>query len=435
MISNAKLAERARKVLAGAHTNLPGAGFAPRFIVKGEGAHLWDADGKEYIDFALSAGPLIFGHSNPEFLQALKKQLDTLWSLNSTIYQQSAVEVAAAEKFVQHVPCAEKVHFNPTGTETVQLVLRLARAYTGRRYFIRFEGHYHGWFDNILGGVVNEEAIGKPFPKESPQALATAGRDPQALEQGFLLPWNDIETLEEVLNKYGEEVAMIIMEPILCNAGCCPPRSGYLEKVRQLCHKYGIVLCFDEVITGFRVALNSAQGLFGVTPDMATFGKAMAGGLPLAAFAGKKEIMDLMLAGKVVSGGTFGRYPLGLAGALASIKILEKDNGAFYKQIDDIQKPLMDGLKEISRKRGIPMFLQGTRGVFITRFVDMGKEVAYSVRDFAGVDMQKERRWAELMAEEGIILMFGGRFYIGSTHTKADVARALECADRVMARL
>jgi len=434
-MSNAELIGRAKRVLAGANTNLPGGGFAPRFMVKGEGAHLWDADGKEYIDYVLSAGPLIFGHSNPEFIETLKNQLDTIWALNSTIFQQSALEVEVAEKFVQLVPCAEKVHFNPTGSETVQLVIRLARAYTGRRYFIRFEGHYHGWFDNILGGVINEESAGRPFPVENKQNLATEGRDTAALEQSFLLPWNDIAILEEVLEKYGEEVAMIIMEPILCNAGCCPPRPGYLEKVRQLCTKYGIVLCFDEVITGFRVDLHSAQGLFGVTPDIGIFGKAMAGGLPLAAFAGKKEIMDFLLVKRVVSGGTFGRYPLGLAAALASMKILEKDDGAFYKKIDSIQKPLMDGLKEISKKRGIPMFIQGTRGAFITRFIDLGKEVAYTVRDFAAVDTQKERRWAELMAEEGVILMFGGRFYISSAHTEADVHRTFECADRVMGKL
>jgi len=434
-MSNAELIERAKSVLAGPHTNLPGAGFAPRFMVKGEGAHLWDADGKEYIDYVLSAGPLIFGHSNAEFIQALKNQLDTLWSLNSTVFQQSAVEVEVAEKFVQHVPCAEKVHFNPTATETVQLVIRLARAYTGRRYLIRFEGHYHGWFDNVLGGVVSEEPTGKPFPKESKAALVSSGRDMVALKQGFLLPWNDIETLEETLEKYGEEVAMIIMEPILCNAGCCPPRPGYLEKVRQLCSKYGIVLCFDEVITGFRVALNSAQGLFGVTPDIATFGKAVAGGIPLAAFAGHKEIMDLLLEKRVTSGGTFGRYPLGLAATLASMNILEKNDGAFYKHIDNIQKPLMDGLRYISKKQGIPLFIQGTRGAFITRFMNTDKEVAYSVRDFAAVDWQKERRWAELMAEEGVILMFGGRFYISLAHTEADVDRTLECAARAMQRL
>lgn len=434
-MSNAELLERAKRVLAGAHTNLPGAGFAPRFMVKGEGAHLWDADGKEYIDFVLSAGPLIFGHSEPLLIQALKDQLDTLWSLNSTVYQQSALEVELAEKFVRHVPCAEKFHSNPTASETVQMVIRLARAYTGRRRFIRFEGHYHGWFDNIMGGAVSGADTGRPFPRENRQALEAEGKYAADMEQSFLLPWNDADILEEVLNKYGEEVAMVIMEPILCNAGCCPPRPGYLERVRQLCSEFGVVLCFDEVITGFRVAINSAQGWLGVTPDVATFGKAVAGGLPLAAFAGKSDLMDLLLEKKVVSGGTFGRYPLGLAAALASIRILESDDGAFYRKIDHIQKQLTDGLKEISQRLGIPMFIQGTRGVFITRFMETDREVAYTVTDFAGVDTQKERRWAELMAEEGIILMFGGRFYISSAHTGADVDRTLDGAERVMRKL
>ncbi len=435
MVSNAEFLERAKGVLAGAHTNLAGGGFAPRFIVKGEGAHLWDADGKEYIDFCLSAGPLVFGHSNQEYIQGLKNQLDTLWSLNSTIYQQAALEVELAEKFVQHVPCAEKVHFNPTASEAVQLVIRLARAFTGRRYFIRFEQHYHGWFDNVLGGVFDEEVTGRPFPRDDSHAVMTEGRDAAAFKQSFMLPWNEVEILEKVLERYGEEVAMIIMEPIHCNRGCCPPRPGYLERVRELCTRYGIILCFDEVITGFRVALNSAQGLFGVTPDIAIFGKAIAAGLPLAAFAGGKDIMDLILEGRVVSGGTHGRYPLGLAATLASVKMLEKDNGAFYRKIDSIQKPLMDGLKEIGKRHGIPLFIQGTRGVFITRFIDIGKEVVYDIRDFALVDMQKERRWAELMAQEGVILMFGGRFYISSAHTGADVSRTLECADSAMSRL
>lgn len=434
-MSNAELLERAKRVLAGAHTNLPGAGFAPRFMVKGEEAHLWDADGKEYIDFVLSAGPLIFGHSEPLLVQVLKDQLDTLWSLNSTVYQQSALEVELAEKFVRHVPCAEKFHSNPTASETVQMVIRLARAYTGRRRFIRFEGHYHGWFDNIMGGTVSGADTGRPFPRENRKALEAEGKYAADMEQSFLLPWNDADILEEVLKKYGEEVAMVIMEPILCNAGCCPPRPGYLERVRQLCSEYGVVLCFDEVITGFRVAINSAQGWLGVTPDVATFGKALAGGLPLAAFAGKSDLMDLLLEKKVVSGGTFGRYPLGLAAALASIRILESDDGAFYRKIDHIQKQLTDGLKEISRRLGIPMFIQGTRGVFITRFMETDREVAYTVTDFAGVDTQKERRWAELMAEEGIILMFGGRFYISSAHTGADVDRTLEGAERVMRKL
>ncbi len=435
MASNMELSQRALKVLVGAHTNFVKSGFAKRFIIRGEDAHLWDADGKKYIDFALSAGPAVFGHSNPEYIQALKNQLDTLYTLMSNSYQQGVLEVKLAEKFVQHIPCAEKIYMATTGSEAVQLALRLARAYTGRRYFIRFEEHYHGWLDNVLGGAFNDSARGKPFPLESEKARRTEGRDQEAFKQSFLLPWNDIEVLEGVLERYGQEVAMVIMEPILINSGCCPPRPGYLERVRELCTKYGVVLCFDEVITGFRVALNSAQGLFGVTPDLATFGKAITGGLPLSVVAGKKEIMDLILERKVLIGGTYPANPLGVAASLASIGIFEKDNGAYYRKIDSIQKPLMDGFREISQRRGIPMFIQGTRGAFNTRLVKLDKEVAYTPRDFAEADITKEQKWFELLAEEGVLIMYVGRWYLCSTLTQADIDRTLECAERALNQL
>ena len=242
-----------------------------------------------------------------------------------------------AENVLNLSPCAEKVLCGITGSEAVQLVIRLARAYTKRRYFIRFEGHYHGWLDNVLGGVVNDNALGMPFALESTaDMLTTEGRDPEAFLQSFKLPWNDIAVLENVLEKYGEQVALIIMEPINCNGGCCSPRPGYLERVRELCTKYGIVFCLDEVITGFRVGLNGAQGLLGVTPDIATFGKAMAAGIPVAAVAGKRWIMDLIETRRVVSVGTFNGYPLGVAASLATINILERDNGAMYMHIDKI---------------------------------------------------------------------------------------------------
>ena len=216
------------------------------------------------------------------------------------------MEIELAEKFIQHVPCAQMTRFALSGSEAVQLAIRLARAYTKRRYFIRFEGHYHGWLDNVLGGMVNDHATGKPFAVESNEdPVRTEGRDSAAFEQSFKLPWNEIEVLERVLEKYGEEVAMIHMEPILCNFGGCPLRPGYLEKVRELCTKYGIVLSFDEIITGFRVALNCAQGILGVTPDLATFGKALAGGISMSAVAGKKEILNLLFEQKVIGAGTF----------------------------------------------------------------------------------------------------------------------------------
>jgi len=433
-VKNQELWERAMKVMPGPQSNLrTPLGVKPLFIASGEGAHLRDVDGNDYIDFMCGAGPGIFGYSNREYIQALKEQLDTLYYLVSGAAQ-TPMEVEVAEKFVKHVPCAEKVRFCLSGTEAVQLAIRLARTYTKRRYFIRFEGHYHGWLDNVLGGVVDDKATGKPFAVESAQdPVGTEGRDPAAFEQSFKLPWNDIEVLERVLEKYGEEVALVHMEPILCNGGCCPPRPGYLEKVRELCTNYGIALCFDEVITGFRVALNCAQGLFGVTPDITTFGKALAGGVPMGAVAGKKEIMDLLLERRVIGAGTFNGYPLGIAASLASLTILEKDNGAYYRRIDELQKSLMNGLKEISRRHGIPTLIQGPRGVFFFQFID--REVAYSVRDLKDGDVEKQDRFRTLLAEEGVLIMWRGRWYLSSGLTETDVDKTLDCVNRVMGRL
>ncbi|MGD0916673.1 MAG: aminotransferase class III-fold pyridoxal phosphate-dependent enzyme, partial [Thermodesulfobacteriota bacterium] len=241
MRSNVKtlgLLERARKVMPGPQSNLRMPLSAkPTFIVEGKGARFWDVDGNEYIDFMIGAGPGIFGHGNEEYIQGLKNQLDMLYYLISGAAQ-TPTEVELAEKFVQYVPCAEKVRFCLSGTEAVQLAIRLARSYTKRPYFIRFEGHYHGWLDNVLGGMVNDNPVEMPFAVESEQdPLGTEGKEPNAFKQSFKLPWNDVEVLEKVLKKHGEEVAMVLMEPINCNGGCCPPRPGYLEKVRELCSR------------------------------------------------------------------------------------------------------------------------------------------------------------------------------------------------------
>lgn len=433
-IRNQEWYERAMKIMPGGQSNLRmPLGVKPLFIEKGKGAHLQDVDGNEYIDYMCGAGPGIFGYSNEEYLQALKRQLDNLYFLVSGAVQ-STLEVEVAEKIVGLTACAEKVRFVLSGTEAVQLAIRLARAYTKRPYFIRFEGHYHGWLDNVLGGMVNDRAVDKPFAVESDQdPVATEGRAPGALEESFKIPWNDIEILEKVLERYGHEVAMIHMEPILCNGGCCPPRPGYLERVRELCTRYGIVLSFDEVITGFRVSLHSAQGLLGVTPDLATFGKAVAGGVPMGAVAGKKEILDLLLQKRVIGAGTFNGYPYGMAAARVTLSLLEKDDGAHYKKIDALQGRLMSGLKEIAKRLGIPVLIQGPKGVFFFQFID--REIAYSLRDLKDADVAKQNRFRMMMAGEGILIMWGGRWYVSSALTDADIDRTLEQAERVLRKL
>ena len=438
--TNAELWKRAEKVMPGMHSNLRAGkwgayGFAkPRFMIKGKGARVTDVEGNEYVDFALGLGPGILGHSNEEYVAALQRQLENMCFAASGMYGVQQ-EVEWAEKFVRHIPCADKVRLCVTGTDAVQLVIRLARAYTGRRYFIRFEGHYHGWLDNVLGGTLNENPLGMPFAYESSADLfGTGGRDPEALLQSFKLPWNDIDALESVLEKYGDQVALIIMEAINCNGGCCPPRPGYLERVRKLCNKYGIVLCFDEVITGFRVGLSGAQGLLGVTPDISSFGKSIAAGVPVSAVAGKKEIMNLLADGKVAGVGTFNGYPLGLAACLATISILERDNGAVYKHIDAVQKKLTDGLKNLAKKHGLPALIQGPRGAFNMYFID--GDTAYTTTEIAARGgNEKTETWRNNLADEGVLLMRGGRWYMCAALNDGDIAFTLECADKAMARL
>ena len=297
-----ELAQRARQVMAGPHSNLRvGNENETVFITRGQGARLWDANGKEYVDFMNSAGAAILGH-NQEFKNTMAEQLQQAYF---GLYGngRSPLELDVAERLIQHVSCAQKVRFNLSGSEAVQLAIRLARAHTKRNIFIRFEGHYHGWLDNIMGGVPNADPSQKPFPVEDENDLmCTQGRSLDAFNSSFLLPWNDIGRLEEVLRKYGDEVAVIIMEAVNCNFGCCPPRPGYLEAVRELCDKYGIVLCFDEIITAFRTGLGGAQGAYGVTPDITTIGKAFGGGIPISCVVGKEEIMDQLTSVKVRGG-------------------------------------------------------------------------------------------------------------------------------------
>jgi glutamate-1-semialdehyde 2,1-aminomutase len=428
-----QLHERAMKVMPGPQSNLRiPINIRPTFIERGRGCHLWDVDGNEYIDYMIAAGPGVLGQSNPEFIDAMKSQLDRLlYSVSGA--SQTPMEVELAEKFVQIIPCAEKVRFLLSGTEAVQLAIRLARGYTGRRYFIRFEGSYHGWLDNVLGGLVHDDPVENPFPYEGESdSLGTAGRDPSAFEQCFCLPYNDIEILEKVLDRWGDQVALVLVETIQAS-GVIFPRPGYLERVQALCRKHGIVLCFDEVVTGFRVALGGAQELLGITPDLAIYGKALSAGLPLAALAGRSDIMDLLLGSKVVGAGTFNGYPLGMTAALAAVKILEANDGAMFRQVDHVQTKLVEGLRATLKRHKIAAVIQSVRGIFIVHFTD--KPAVWSVRDLSTADSARSHQFRLRLADEGILILFGGRWLVTGAHTEEDIDRTLECADRAVGRL
>lgn len=428
-----RLFQRAEKVLPGPQSNLRiPISIAPTYIVRGKGARLWDADDREYIDYMIAAGPGILGHSNQDFIDAVTEQIGRLYYSVSGATQ-TAMEIELAEKMVRHVPCAEKVRFCLSGSEAVQLAIRLARGFTGRRIFIRFEGAYHGWMDNVLGGLTPEDPLKDPHPTASKDdPMGTEGRDLAAFDQCYRLPWNDNGIIQKVLEKHGNEVAMVLVEPVQA-AGCFEPKPGFLEHLRELCDRYGIVLCFDEVVTGFRLALGGAQEVYGVTPDLATYGKALAGGVPISAIAGRAEIMDLLKTSKVVGAGTFNGYPLGVTAALATLSILEAGGGSYYRDVDRRQGRLMAGLREIGRNLGLKMLVHGVRGLFIIHFTE--KDQVFSVRDLKGTDPAIANRLRVLLADEGVLIMWGGRWYVTGAHTDRDLDETLEKAERALKNL
>jgi glutamate-1-semialdehyde 2,1-aminomutase len=429
-----QLAERARRVMPGRQSNLRAADEPPVFVVRGEGQRMWDVDGRELLDFALGMGPNIWGHGNREYLAAVHAQLDQIFNVAAGMLQ-TPNEVFLAEKIVEHVPCAEQVRFLTSGSEAVQLVIRLARAFTGRPRFVRFDGNYHGWIDNVLGGRSNPDATAVPYAVESPDdPMHTEGRSPIAFDESFKIPWNDIERLEALLAERGHEIALVIMEAAMTNGGCCLPRPGYLERVRELCTQHGVLLCIDEVITGFRMGLGGAQQHYGVTPDLSTFGKALAGGMALAAVAGRHEILELLRTNRVVNAGTFNAAPASMAAGVATLSMLERDGGAAFRRIDTMQSALMAGIRERARRRGHAVLVQGVRGVFCVHFTEL--PIAHAPRELAlHADLPKARRFRQLLIREGLYPGRGDRYFVSTVLSEAELEEALRRIDAALVDL
>ena len=402
-------------------------------VDRAQGTRIWDLDGTEYIDYACAYGPNILGHRHPEYIKALYSLMDRSALCSSAFFAITESYIAAVERIIQHIPCAERVKFTTSGSEAVQVAIRIARSYTGRSYILTFQEHYHGWVDNVDGLDITPDLMGKK-PIAVSKEDASLGQGRRANEETLMIEWNNIEVLTATLEKYGDEIAIILMEPFASNAGARFPRQGYLEQVRKLCDQYGIVLCFDEVLTGFRVGLNGAQGLFGVTPDISTLGKALGGGVPVAAVVGLAKIMDVLADGKTRCYGTYWGNSLSVQGVDAALGILGRDNGAVYTEMERVQKGLMSGLDEIARRRGIPMRVQGLTGLFSTLFgVDPDKK-QYSRADAQGMDNEMAFRFSELIKLQGISSATA-RWLPSIVHTDEDTEIALEAADKAMAQL
>jgi glutamate-1-semialdehyde 2,1-aminomutase len=426
---SAQLFERAKKVLAGGVSsefrkyNQP----HPLYYTHGSGSHIYDVDGNEYLDFTLSQGPLILGHSHPLLLKSV-----TEYSAKGQLYAgQHIKEVELAEKLNRLIPSAEMMRFCLDGSEAIQTALRVARAVTGRKKFLRFEGHYHGWLDNVCWGLStpSEEALGS---RENPNVYSwTQGLPENTKDQFIILPWNDLPLLKKTIIERQEEIAAIITEPIMCNNGCILPAKGFLEGLREICDKYDIALIFDEVITGFRVNLGGAQQYFGVTPDLSVFAKAMASGYPISAIVGKRKWMSVIEDSKVIQAGTMNSSNATVAAALATIEILEAE--APYNRLFQYGEKLMEGLKRAAVETKQNLLVQGPGPMFNIGFTELSAVKDY--RDTLSFDRIKLRKFITGMQDKKVRVIGRGLWYISTAHTENDIDHAIETSKEVLSTL
>jgi glutamate-1-semialdehyde 2,1-aminomutase len=406
-----ELHERASRVLAGGVSSefRKSASPHPLSFVRGEGARIIDVDGNVYLDFTLSQGPLILGHSHPEVLEAVARA-----TADGQIFAgQHLEEIELAEAIQRLVPCAERLRFGLSGSEAVHAALRSARAATGRPRILRFEGQYHGWLDGVVPGIVPPGG-----------AAWTQGLPPGVADDSIIVPWNDGEAVARVVSERAGEIAAIITEPVMCNTGCIPPQPGFLDALRNLCDAHGCLLIFDEVITGFRLGLGGAQGHYRVTPDLAVFGKALANGWPVSVVAGKLWPMAVLAQGKAVQAGTLNSGNPGIAAALATLKILERDR--VHDRIRTLGRRLMQGLQAAAKTAGVAVLVQGPGPMFHVGFTERGE--VRDARQAAAYDRVRGSRFVAAMQDRGIRLIARGLWYVSGAHTEADVDLAIAAA-------
>ena len=420
--------ERSRALFEEAKKYIPGGvnspvrafksvGDTPRFIAKAKGSHIWDVDGNEYIDYVCSWGPMILGHAHPEVIKAIQEQAEKGTSYGAP----TELEVKLAKMIVELVPSVEKVRMVNSGTEATMSAIRLARGYTGRNKVIKFEGGYHGHVDALLvkagSGLTT---FGVPTSPGIPEDFA---------KHTITVPFNDIDALKKVIDEVGNDVAAVIMEPVMANAGLIIPEPGFLEKVRELTAEKGIVLIFDEVITGFRLSLGGAQEYFGITPDLSCFGKIIGGGLPVGAFGGKAEIMNYLAPeGPVYQAGTLSGNPLAMVAGIKTLELLKQPG--VYENLREKTDKLAEGLKEAARAAGIEdkLCFKKIESISIVYFTDRDVK---NYQDALTSNTEIYAKFFRKMLEQGIYFA-PSQFevaFMSTAHTDEDIEKTVKAAE------
>ncbi|MDA1338872.1 MAG: glutamate-1-semialdehyde 2,1-aminomutase [Proteobacteria bacterium] len=425
MNKNQDLFERSLKSIPGG-VNSPVRAFSsvggtPIFFKKGKGSRLWDENGKEYIDYINSWGPMILGHAHPEVVRAVQEVAENSLSFGAP----TARELQMAELLIKLVPSIEQVRLVSSGTEATMSAIRVARGFTGRDKIIKFEGCYHGHADALLvkagSGALT---FGKPSSAGVPEDVA---------KHTLTLPYNDNEALENLFKNIGNEIACVIIEPVVGNMNLIVPNEDFLKLLRRLCTEFGAVLIFDEVMTGFRVSLGGAQELFGIMPDMTTLGKVIGGGLPVGAFGGKKEIMQqLAPIGPVYQAGTLSGNPVAVAAGLKTLELIQVPQ--FFEKLTATTKKLVDGLTAAAKIHGINFCARNVGGMFGLYFAE---SPPHTYDDIMASDRERFKQFFHLMLAQGIY--FGPSAFeagfVSAAHTPEDIDQTILAANQAFEKL
>lgn len=387
----------------------------PLYFERGDGPYFFDVDGRQFLDYTLAWGPLILGSNHPHINAAIVEQV----SRSYTFGAQHELEIEVARLMTRHVPGLEQVIFSNTGSEAVQAAVRIARAFTGREKILKFEGHYHGWMNNVLVSY-------HPSNDDPTTTQPTCGGQPSSeYADTIVLPWNDITAFDDLLAKRGDEIACVITEPLLANSGCCEPAPGFLKAVIDRCQHHNVVSIFDEVITGFRVALGGARELYGLTPDLSVYGKAMAGGFSLSAVGGRASIFDVLRDGRTFHAGTYNGNCISLAAARATLESLAEPG--VYERMRHHGRRVRSAIEAAAKQCGKHLAISGVETVFSAHWgIDT---VPQAYRDTRYADVSMLHRFQIEMLTRGVYLLPDGRWYIGASHDDEALAIAITAID------